>query len=115
MENKWTRGSVFYADLGDVKGSEQGGVRPIVVVSNDKNNLYSKNVTVVPVTTKPKKTLCVHVAVTNTRYNGLTKPGFILCEQIRTISKERLQNRIGAVNKQVLKEIDTAMKIQLGL
>ena len=65
MENKWTRGSVFYADLGDVKGSEQGGIRPIVLVSNDKNNLYlchwinnatgtySEKIDSVPVNTEP--------------------------------------------------------------
>lgn len=109
------RRDIWYADLNGGQGSEQNGVRPVLIVSNGMNNIHSSTVTIVPITSRMKKPLVTHVKVNKTNANGLSKDGFILCEHIRTISKDRLQNRIGKLNKILMRQVDNAMMIQLGI
>ena len=109
------RRDIWYADLNGGQGSEQNGVRPVLVVSNEKNNIHNNTITIVPITSRTKKPLATHIKVSKAYANGLSKDGFILCEHIRTISKDRLQNRIGKLNKILMHQVDNAMMIQLGI
>ena len=114
ITNIITRGQVWMADLreGNI-GSEQGGIRPILVVSNDKCNLHSSILTVVPLTSKRNKNkIPTHVSV-NEPY--LTEVSIALVEQVRTIDKVRLLNMLGKANDYIMIEIDEALKIQNGL
>lgn len=108
----YTRGSVWYVNLGENKvGNEQEGTRPAVIVSNDMNNKYSPNVNVVIATTKVKKKndLPVHVKA------SLHRESCFMCEQIITVSKQRLKNYIGRLNEDKMEEINGAMLVQLGV
>lgn len=91
------RGDIFFANLDPVIGSEQGGNRPVLVIQNDVGNLYSTTVVVVPLTSREKKKLSTHVPIT---LNGCRN--VVLGEQMRTISKSRLQDRIVNVNEKVI-------------
>jgi len=108
------RGDIFYANLSPVVGSEQGGVRPVLVVQNDIGNKYSPTIIVAAITSKINKAkLPTHIELSGTTY-GLEKSSVVLLEQIRTLDKARLIEKIGnAVNK--LEEIDNALAISLGL
>lgn len=109
------RRDVWYANLNGGQGSEQNGVRPVLIVSNEMNNIHSSTVTIVPITSRTKKPLVTHVQVAKTYANGLSKDGFILCEHIRTISKDRLQNRIGKINKVLMSKVESAIMAQIGI
>ena len=99
------RGELYYADLSPVVGSEQGGVRPILVVQNDVGNKYSPTVIAAAVTSKLNKArLPTHI----------TKDSVILLEQIRTLDKRRLKERIGALDPALMRRVDVALKISLG-
>lgn len=109
------RGDIFYADLSPVIGSEQGGVRPVVIIQNDVGNKYSPTTVVAAITSQLNKTkLPTHVQVKATD-NDLPKNSVILMEQVRTIDKKRLREKIGRFNEDIMKSVDQAAKISLGL
>lgn len=110
-----SRGDVFYADLNPVIGSEQGGVRPVVVIQNDIGNKYSPTVIVAAITSRiDKAKLPTHVEITAGTSN-LEKDSVILLEQIRTLDKKRLQRRVTSLDKNIIKKVDKAVEISLGL
>lgn len=109
------RGDVYYADLSPVVGSEQGGVRPVLVVQNDIGNKYSPTVIIAAITSQINKAkLPTHVAITGQEY-GLPKDSVILLEQIRTIDKKRLREKVGRFDEEMMKYVDDAIKISVGL
>lgn len=109
------RGDVFYADLSPVIGSEQGGVRPVVVIQNDIGNKYSPTIIISAITSQINKAkLPTHVEILGQEH-GLPKDSVVLLEQIRTIDKKRLREKIGRFDKEMMRYIDDALKISLGL
>ena len=115
MEHKEVkRGEVFYADLSPVVGSEQGGVRPVLIVQNDVGNRHSPTVIVLAITGQVNKArLPTHVPVP-AGSTGLQKDSVILAEQIRTLDKRRLRERIGTLPPEVMEKVGNAVKISLG-
>ena len=108
------RGDIFYADLSPVVGSEQGGVRPVLVIQNDVGNRYSPTVIVLAVTGQLNKAkLPTHVSVA-AQGNGLQKDSVVLAEQIRTLDKRRLKERIGCLTPEQMEQVSEALKISLG-
>ena len=108
------RGELYYADLSPVVGSEQGGVRPVLVVQNDVGNRYSPTVIAAAVTSKINKArLPTHIELSARTY-GLAKDSVVLLEQIRTIDKRRLKDRIGLLSDQMMNRVDDALLISLG-
>lgn len=109
------RGDILYADLSPVIGSEQGGVRPVLVVQNDIGNKYSPTVIVSAITSQINKAkLPTHVEINGTEY-GLNKDSVILLEQIRTIDKKRLREKIGHFDQEMMEKVNEALQISLGL
>ena len=109
------RGDIFYADLSPVIGSEQGGVRPVVVVQNDIGNKYSPTTIVAAITSQLNKAkLPTHVNV-RAKDVPLPKNSVILLEQLRTIDKKRLREKIGKFDKDVMEEVDAAVKVSLAM
>ena len=108
------RGELYYADLSPVVGSEQGGVRPVLVVQNDVGNKYSPTVIAAAVTSKINKAkLPTHIELPSSSY-GLQRDSVILLEQIRTLDKRRLKERIGELNEITMNQVDKAILISLG-
>lgn len=108
------RGELYYADLSPVVGSEQGGIRPVLVVQNDVGNKYSPTVIAAAVTSKLSKArLPTHIELSASVY-GLMRDSVVLLEQIRTIDKRRLKERIGLLSPQIMSEVDAALLISLG-
>jgi len=108
------RGELYYADLSPVIGSEQGGVRPVLVVQNDIGNKYSPTVIAAAVTSKMTKAkLPTHIEI-GEQY-GLQKDSVILLEQIRTIDKRRLKERIGELSPSMMFKVEKALLISLGV
>ena len=108
------RGQIYYADLSPVRGSEQGGVRPILIIQNDMGNRYSPTTIVACITTRTTKNkIPTHFWLDETC--SLPKDSMVMLEQIRTIDKLRLQKYIGTISKTDLEEIDKAIKISLGV
>lgn len=109
------RGDIYYADLRPVVGSEQGGVRPVLIVQNDMGNRYSPTVICAAITSKMNKAkLPTHVALAAEQY-GIVKDSVILLEQIRTIDKTRLREKVCHLDDSVLIQIDTALMVSLAL
>lgn len=109
------RGDIFYADLSPVVGSEQGGVRPILVVQNDVGNKYSPTIIAAAITSQINKAkLPTHIEIGSKDY-GLTKDSVVLLEQIRTIDKRRLRERIGHLDEERMKSVNEALNISFGL
>lgn len=109
------RGDVFYADLSPVVGSEQGGVRPVLVIQNDIGNKYSPTIIVAAITSQINKAkLPTHVEISAPEY-GLPKDSVVLLEQVRTIDKKRLEEKIGRFNDEMMAKVDECLKISLGL
>ena len=109
------RGDVYYADLNPVVGSEQGGVRPVLVIQNDIGNKYSPTVIVAAITSKiDKAKLPTHVEIESDESN-LEKDSVILLEQIRTIDKRRLQRQVTHLDQKIIGRVDEALEISLGL
>ena len=109
------RGDIFYADLSPVVGSEQGGVRPVLVVQNDVGNKYSPTVIVAAITSQINKAkMPTHIELSGDDY-GLSKDSVVLMEQIRTIDKKRLKEKIGHMDEEHSRDIDEALKISFGL
>lgn len=112
---KVQRGDIFYADLSPVVGSEQGGVRPVVVVQNDVGNKYSPTVVIAAITSQINKAkLPTHVAIKKSNY-GLPKNSVILTEQIRTIDKKRLREKVGSFDDVTMMKLDEALKVSVGV
>ena len=108
------RGELYYADLSPVVGSEQGGVRPVLVVQNDVGNKYSPTVIAAAVTSRINKAkLPTHIELNAVDY-GLSKDSVVLLEQIRTLDKKRLKERIGELPLQTMKKVNVALLISLG-
>lgn len=108
------RGDIYYADLSPVVGSEQGGIRPVLILQNNVGNLHSPTVIACAITARPNKTpLPTHVAIG--RHGRLAKASVALLEQIRTIDKERLQDKAGYLTPSQMEQIDTALQISVGL
>ena len=109
------RGDIYYADLSPVVGSEQGGVRPVLIVQNDVGNRYSPTVIAAAITSqRDKAKLPTHIEV-HSQDSGLTKDSIVLLEQIRTIDKKRLKERMGRLDAPSMDQIDQALSISFGL
>lgn len=108
------RGDIFYADLSPVVGSEQAGVRPIVVIQNDVGNRYSPTIIGIAITSKEKIKMPTHLEIDGTKY-GLEKDSVILAEQIRTLDKSRLKEKVGRLDKETLEKLKKAIEISFGL
>ena len=109
------RGDIFYADLSPVVGSEQGGIRPVLVVQNDVGNKYSPTIIDAAITSQINKAkLPTHLELPGDEY-GLSKNSVILAEQVRTIDKRRLKEKIGHLDDALMTKIDNALKISFGI
>jgi mRNA interferase MazF len=106
------KGEIYYADLNPIVGCEQGGCRPVIIVQNDVGNLHSPTTIIVPVTCRTrKKKLPTHI---NVKGAGLPKKSIALLEQLRTIDKSRLQEKIGEITLKSMNKIDKGLLISLG-
>ena len=109
------KGDLYFADFSPVIGSEQGGVRPVLVVQNNVGNKYSPTIIVAAVTSqKNKAQLPTHVSI-DAAGNGLSKNSVVLLEQLRTIDKSRLRERIGTLNQELMPDVNEALGVSLGI
>lgn len=109
------KGDIFFADLSPVVGSEQGGVRPVLVVQNDIGKRFSPTIIVAAVTSQTNKAkLPTHVPI-SAEGNGLSRDSVVLLEQLRTIDKKRLREHIGTVGTNVIDVVDEALSVSLGI
>ena len=109
------RGDIYYADLSPVVGSEQGGMRPVLIVQNDVGNRYSPTVIAAAITSQTGKArLPTHITL-GAQSCGLTKDSVILLEQIRTIDKKRLRERMGKLDDAMMSRVDNAIAVSFGL
>ncbi len=109
------RGDIYYADLSPVVGSEQGGLRPVLVIQNDVGNKYSPTVIIAAITSQlTKAKLPTHIELNKEKYN-LNKDSVVLLEQIRTLDKRRLQEKIGSLDVVMMQKVDLAVMISLGI
>jgi len=114
-EKQVYRGDLYYADLDPVRGSEQGGTRPVVVVQNDRGNRYSPTLIVAATTGQKKPDMPTHVHLKVGENGNLNKETTVLLEQIRTIDRSRLGSYIGSINDESLEGLDKALAISVGL
>ena len=109
------RGEIYYADLSPVVGSEQGGIRPVLIVQNDVGNRYSPTVIAAAITSQREKSkLPTHIEL-DPHSCGLSRDSTVLLEQIRTIDKRRLKERMGRIDEGAMGKIDRALTISFGL
>ena len=109
------RGDIYYADLSPVVGSEQGGVRPVLIVQNDIGNKYSPTVIAAAITSQINKAkMPTHIEISAEDY-GLNKDSVILLEQVRTIDKRRLREKIGHLDDMLMVAVNNALSISFGL
>ena len=109
------RGDIYYADLSPVVGSEQGGIRPVIIIQNDIGNKYSPTVIVGAITSQINKAkLPTHVEISSEEY-GLNKDSVVLLEQVRTLDKKRLKEKIGHMTALDMGKVDKALLTSLGL
>ena len=109
------RGDIFYADLSPVVGSEQGGMRPVLIVQNDTGNRHSPTVIAAAITSQlGKARLPTHIELSAQTY-GLSRNSVILLEQIRTIDKSRLRERMGKLDNDTMTKVDNAIAVSFGL
>ena len=115
MDRMIKRGDIYYANLNPVIGSEQGGTRPVLIISNDTGNKHSPTVIVAAITSRvhTKAKLPTHTIVND--FKGLDKGSIILLEQIRTIDKQRLQEYLGTLDRRFLLAVDKALAISVAL
>lgn len=109
------RGEIYYADLSPVVGSEQGGIRPVLIVQNDVGNRHSPTVIAAAITSqRDKSKLPTHIEVSAEKC-GLSKDSVVLLEQIRTIDKKRLKDKMGVLDTTSMNKVNTALSISFGL
>lgn len=109
------RGDIYYADLRPVVGSEQGGVRPVLIIQNDVGNRHSPTVICAAITSKMNKAkLPTHVELDSSKYD-IMKDSVILLEQLRTIDKKRLKDKICHLDREILRKVDQALLVSLEL
>ena len=109
------RGDIFYADLSPVVGSEQGGVRPVLVVQNDIGNKYSPTIICAAITSQINKAkLPTHIEIDSTKYT-IVRDSVVLLEQVRTVDKKRLREKICHLDNSFMNRVDKALKVSLGL
>ena len=109
------RGDIFYADLSPVVGSEQGGIRPVIIIQNDMGNKYSPTVICAAITSQINKAkLPTHIEISAGR-NNLVKDSVILLEQIRTIDKKRLREKICSTDNELMSLVNRALIVSLGM
>ena len=115
MDTNVRRGDIYYADLSPVVGSEQGGVRPVLIVQNDTGNRHSPTVIAAAITSRTGKAkLPTHIDLAS-QSSGLPKDSVVLLEQIRTLDKRRLREKMGHVTGTVMAEVDEAIAVSFGL
>ena len=115
MSNGVRRGDIYYADLSPVVGSEQGGMRPVLIVQNDTGNKHSPTVIAAAITSQTGKArLPTHIELEAKSY-GLTRDSVVLLEQIRTIDKRRLKERMGKLDISLMERVDNAIAVSFGL
>ncbi|MCM1529704.1 MAG: type II toxin-antitoxin system PemK/MazF family toxin [Alistipes sp.] len=107
------RGDIFYADLDPIIGSEQGGIRLVLVVQNNVGNKYSPTVVVLPISSAKKNNMPTHIHIRGSKL--LPKNSIVLAEQIRTIDRNRLLRYVGSVGLEVMEKVDRAVKISIGV
>jgi len=115
MEIKINRGDIFYANLDGTIGSEQSGVRPVIIVQNDIGNKYSPTTIIVPLTKKVRLKVNQPTHFWINPFGNIRFDSIVLAEQIRVIDKSRLKGKIGIVNNKIMQEIDNKILIALGL
>lgn len=109
------RGEIYYADLSPVVGSEQGGIRPVLIVQNDIGNRHSPTVIAAAITSRlDKAKLPTHISL-DAASCGLSRDSIVLLEQIRTIDKRRLKDRMGSIDHDSMNRVDNALSISFGL
>lgn len=109
------RGEIYYADLSPVVGSEQGGIRPVLIVQNDVGNKHSPTVIAAAITSqRDKSRLPTHIQI-NAQGCGLAKNSIVLLEQVRTIDKKRLKEKMGMLDSKSMNNVNTALSISFGL
>lgn len=114
MRKAIRRGDLFYADLNPVVGSEQGGIRPVLVIQNDVGDHFSPTVVAAAITSrKAKNSLPTHILLENVP--GLAPTSLLLLEQLRTIDRKRLRGYIGRISKEKMLEVDAALAISIGI
>lgn len=115
MENNVKRGEIYYADLSPVVGSEQGGVRPVLIVQNNVGNRHSPTVIAAAITSQVNKAkMPTHIEL-GARSFGLTKDSVVLAEQIRTLDKRRLREKMGCLDETYMTRVDEALAVSFGL
>lgn len=109
------RGDIFYANLNPVQGSEQGGQRPVLIIQNDVGNMYSPTTIIAAITSRIKRAkLPTHIEINAVRFQ-LEKDSVVLLEQLRTIDKQRLMEKITHLDEEMMRKVDRAIEISLGL
>ena len=109
------RGEIYYADLSPVVGSEQGGVRPVLIIQNDVGNRFSPTVIAAAITSQKDKTkLPTHIQLSSQEC-GLARDSVVLLEQVRTLDKRRLREKMGRLDDGVMKKVDAAIAVSFGL
>ncbi len=115
MDKQVKRGDIYFADLSPVVGSEQGGIRPVLIVQNDVGNRYSPTVIAAAITSQVNKSkMPTHIEI-NAKSFGLTKDSVILMEQIRTLDKKRLKEKMGTLDDGFMNQVDHALAVSFGL
>ena len=116
MDTSVKRGEIYYADLSPVVGSEQGGVRTVLIIQNDTGNRYSPTVIAAAITSQTGKAkLPTHIELPVGEDCGLTRDSVVLLEQVRTLDKRRLRERMGRVDERIMEKIDTGIAVSFGL
>ena len=109
------RGDIYYADLSPVVGSEQGGLRPVLIIQNDVGNRYSPTVIAAAITSRMSKTLLpTHIDIDADKV-GLSKDSVVLLEQVRTLDKRRLKEKMGHLDENMMNAVNTAIAVSFGL
>ena len=109
------RGDIYYVDFGEKAGSEQGGVRPVLIVQNNVGNRYSPTVIAAAITSQVNKAkMPTHISLGAPNY-GLTRDSIILTEQIRTLDKRRLREKMGTLDERAMRHVDEALAVSFGL
>ncbi len=113
-ESQIRRGDIYYADLSPVVGSEQGGVRPVLIIQNDVGNRYSPTVIAAAITSRTGKTkLPTHIEISTE--TGLARTSVVLLEQVRTLDKRRLRDRMGHIDENTMTRVNDAISVSFGL